>query len=94
MASGASTLTPFEPETKHVEAFRAGCENYGNLIRLDADNPYRRIWECKLADEYVIVLGDNRARSFDSRKMGPVHINQVVAQAVFTFYPFSNFGTI
>lgn len=43
------------------------------------------------ADEYY-VLGDNRAASLDSRRLGPLHKNDLVGRAFLRGYPFSRFA--
>ncbi len=42
-------------------------------------------------DEYF-VLGDNRAVSKDSRKIGPVKADQILGKLLFKFYPFNEIG--
>ena len=39
------------------------------------------------------VLGDNRSNSTDSRILGPIDKKQIMGKAIFTLFPFSNFGT-
>lgn len=43
------------------------------------------------ADE-VFVMGDNRNASFDSRRFGPVPLDDLIGQAFVTIWPLSNFG--
>lgn len=38
-------------------------------------------------DESIFVMGDNEARSYDSRVFGPVPMNKVVGKAVLIFWP-------
>jgi signal peptidase I len=36
---------------------------------------------------HVFVLGDNRPNSRDSRAFGPVHMDQIIGQALFVYWP-------
>jgi signal peptidase I len=42
----------------------------------------------------VWVMGDNRAGSGDSRGFGPVHLDEIVGEAVFIVWPLSDLGAI
>ncbi|MDI9490065.1 MAG: signal peptidase I [Saccharofermentanales bacterium] len=42
-------------------------------------------------DEYF-VLGDNRSVSKDSRRLGPVHKDQIIGKLLVRFYPFDSIG--
>jgi signal peptidase I len=42
----------------------------------------------------VWVMGDNRAGSGDSRGFGPVPVDEIVGEAVFIVWPFSDLGAI
>ncbi|HBN82464.1 MAG TPA: signal peptidase I [Clostridiales bacterium] len=45
------------------------------------------------ADE-IIVLGDNRINSKDSREIGPMPVNSVKGEAVFRLWPFDKVGKL
>jgi signal peptidase I len=40
----------------------------------------------------VFVMGDNRNASFDSRRFGPIPLEDLIGQAFVTIWPFSHFG--
>uniref|UniRef100_A0A7C4TL85 Signal peptidase I n=1 Tax=candidate division WWE3 bacterium TaxID=2053526 RepID=A0A7C4TL85_UNCKA len=46
----------------------------------------------KIEEGQLLVLGDNRSKSADSRLFGPITEDRVVGKAVFRFWPFSKFG--
>jgi type IV secretory pathway protease TraF len=37
-------------------------------------------------------MGDNRDASFDSRRFGPIHLDDLVGEAFVTIWPISHFG--
>jgi signal peptidase I len=43
---------------------------------------------------YVFVMGDNRGASNDSRSFGPVHVDNLVGRAWFSYWPPENMGFI
>ncbi|NPV27584.1 MAG: signal peptidase I [Firmicutes bacterium] len=43
---------------------------------------------------YLLVLGDNRDSSFDSRAWGMVPLENVKGRAVFRYYPISRMGLL
>jgi len=40
----------------------------------------------------VFVMGDNRNASFDSRRFGPIPLDDLIGEAFVTIWPISNFG--
>jgi len=43
---------------------------------------------------HVFVMGDNRRASNDSRSFGPVHIDNIVGRAWFSYWPVGNIGPL
>jgi signal peptidase I len=43
---------------------------------------------------HVFVMGDNRGASNDSRSFGPVHVDNLVGRAWFSYWPLENMGFI
>ncbi|CAA9544224.1 MAG: Signal peptidase I [uncultured Thermomicrobiales bacterium] len=53
--------------------------------------------ECVLGpipEDHVVVLGDNRAHSRDSRDFGYVAVDQIIGKAVFANWPVEDFGRL
>ncbi|WP_079709429.1 signal peptidase I [Paraliobacillus ryukyuensis] len=44
--------------------------------------------------EHVLVLGDNRGNSTDSRMIGLISYDQIVGSASFIYWPLSHFGLV
>lgn len=59
------------------------------FIRTDAITfPY------KVAPGEIIVLGDNRINSKDSREIGPIQVSSVKGEAVYRIWPFEKVGKL
>lgn len=64
------------------------------------DEPYKNTLYTQYADTppvlvpegTIYVMGDNRGRSYDSRMMGPVSIDNVDGKAFFMFWPLNRFA--
>jgi signal peptidase I len=59
---------------------------------LSSAMPYRGEW--KLSDGQYFVLGDNRSDSRDSHQWGLLPYENIIAKAVWVYWPFANFGKI
>lgn len=45
-----------------------------------------------IGEDEVFVMGDNRNASFDSRRFGPIPLEEIVGEAFVTIWPISHFG--
>lgn len=84
-------------------SYEAIEDNYGNLLvngKIVATMYYRQylVITNQVADKYVIpsnkvlVLGDNRNNSHDSRNFGLIDEDAVIGCVILRFYPFDSFG--
>lgn len=48
----------------------------------------------QIPNDEIFVMGDNRPRSSDSREFGPVHIDTIIGQVFFRYFPTSKVGFI
>jgi len=72
----------------------------GELIvndRYSYDSSNTRVTEAYtqlVPDDAVFVMGDNEARSYDSRMFGPVSLDKVMGRAAFIFWPPGDAGKL
>lgn len=75
----------------------------GNTVLVNGaaiDEPY--LTELFMADEgpflvgtgEVFVMGDNRNASFDSRRFGPIQMDDLIGEAFVTIWPIAHFGSL
>lgn len=69
----------------HVDGVVISEPYLGDVVMAD-EGPF------VVGPEQVFVMGDNRNASFDSRRFGPVPIEDLVGEAFMTIWPLSNFG--
>lgn len=75
----------------------------GNLLNEDYISAKTELWdggyvkenaEIIIPPEEVFVMGDNRPRSSDSREFGPVHVESIIGQVFFRYYPPQKMGPV
>lgn len=50
--------------------------------------------EWVIATDQLLVMGDNRQNSADSRSFGPIEVAQVIGRAWLRYWPFDTFGVL
>jgi len=61
-------------------------EPYLDDVEMPDEGPF------SVAEDEVFVMGDNRNASFDSRRFGPIPLEDLIGQAFVTIWPLSHFG--
>ncbi|QHS22228.1 signal peptidase I [Virgibacillus sp. MSP4-1] len=81
---GTPVEEPFIQE--RVEGLQEGSHYTHDFTLEDLPGEYE-----KIPEGYVLVLGDNRMNSTDSRMIGLIPVDQIVGEAQLTYWPLSHF---
>ena len=65
-----------------------------NAVKTEDGNSLREGVEYKIVDDSYVLLGDNRAKSNDSRDYGAVKRELLVGRGLFVYYPLSSMRLI
>ncbi len=76
-------------EFKNGEVYRNGNKLEEEYVRGTTE---ASILEVVVPEHCVYVLGDNRGRSTDSRKIGPVPVDNIQGRVVMRIFPFGSIG--
>lgn len=63
--------------------------SYAESIRSQGRNFTEDFGPITLGDDEYFLMGDNRIVSYDSRKVGAFHIDDIIGKDVYVLYPFS-----
>ncbi len=77
------------------EYIKEKTERAGSYIMglVDGDE-YSRTTPIVVQPGHIFVMGDNRNNSKDSREIGQIPLDEVMGEAVFRFWPISQFGSV